>query len=243
MFDHDLLIRKFESIAPLSEADRQGLRSISGLMRQLRAYEDVVREGDRPDTVCMIVDGFACRYKILADGKRQIISFHIPGDTPDILSLFLKTMDHNLCALAPTTIAHAPHQVMFDLFARYPSLVQLFWRDTLIDAAIFREWMVGLGRLEAYPRLAHVLCELMTRMKAVGKAHGNTCPFPLTQAEIGDALGMSTVHVNRTLQELRADKLISLQSGVLHILDWEGLERACDFDPSYLHLAGSRIAA
>jgi CRP-like cAMP-binding protein len=117
------------------------------------------------------------------------------------------------------------------------------WRDTLIDAAVFREWMIGIGRRSAYTRIAHVLCELMVKMRAVGLANGYQCDLPITQTELGDALGLSTVHVNRSLQELRGDGLIEWRSGTLTALNWEGLKQAGEFDPTYLHLDAAAEAA
>jgi CRP-like cAMP-binding protein len=128
------------------------------------------------------------------------------------------------------------HEDVHDLVRRCPRLGDMLWRDTLIDAAIFREWMVGMGRREAYGRIAHLLCEVMTKLKAVGLADGVTCELPITQAELGDALGLSTVHVNRVLQELRGNDLITLRGGTLTVLDWTGLRQAGEFDPAYLHL-------
>ena len=233
---HALLVRKMDTIAPLTAKDRDGLRAITGTLMALRPSQDVVQEGDRPDSMCMVVEGFLCRYKILEDGRRQIMAFHIPGDTPDSLSLFVRRMDHNLGTLVPSTVMQISHKMMFDVFDRYPNLVSLFWRDTLIDAAVFREWMVGLGRREAYPRMARMLCEVMTRMTVMGFSDGRTCELPLTQAEIADATGLSTVHVNRVLQELRGNGLINFRGGSLTVLDWRGLQRAGQFDPAYLHL-------
>jgi CRP-like cAMP-binding protein len=122
------------------------------------------------------------------------------------------------------------------LLRKCPRVADVMWRDTLVDAAIFREWMMGIGRRSAYTRIAHVLCEVLVKMRAVGIANGGECEFPITQTEIGDALGLSTVHVNRSLQELRAKQLISLKGGFLTVLNWEGLKEAGEFDPTYLHL-------
>jgi CRP-like cAMP-binding protein len=145
-------------------------------------------------------------------------------------------MDHSLGTLARSTLAFLPHDTVRDLIRRCPPIGDAFWRETLIDAAVFREWMLGLGRREAYGRMAHLLCELYVRLKAVGLANGHGYEMPLTQAELGDALGLSTVHVNRTLQDLRGEGLITLQGGSVAVLDWEGLRKAGEFDPTYLHL-------
>jgi CRP-like cAMP-binding protein len=195
-----------------------------------------VREGDRPSECCLVVEGFTCRYKFTAEGKRQIFSFHIPGDIPDLQSLHLKVMDHSLMTLTPCKLAFVPHQSLTGLMRRCPRVADVMWRDTLIDAAIFREWMIGMGRRSAYTRIAHVLCEVLVKMRSVGLANGHGCELPLTQAELGDALGLSTVHVNRSLQELRGDGLIELRGGSLTVLNWDGLKKAGEFDPTYLHL-------
>jgi CRP-like cAMP-binding protein len=169
-------------------------------------------------------------------GKRQIFSFHIPGDIPDLQSLHLDVMDHNLGTLALCKLAFVPHPAMRALMRGFPRIGDAFWRDTLIDGAVFREWMIGIGRREAYTRVAHLLCELYVRLRAVGLTNGHAYEMPITQAELGDALGLSTVHVNRTLQELRGDGLIRTTSGTVAVLDWEALRNAGEFDETYLHL-------
>ncbi len=234
---HDRLIRKLQTIGPLSESDQEAIRALKGRVRELGPYEDIVSEGDRPHAVAFVLNGFVCRYKIVEDGKRQIMSFHIQGDVPDAQSLFIERMDHSLGTLTEATIVHIEHKTMLDLFAQAPNVRQLFWRGTLIEASIFREWMVGLGRREAYGRLARLFCELVTQMHSVGLVEDkNACELPLSQTEIGDAAGMSNVHVSRTLKELRDDGLLTFRGGSLTILDWDGLVRAGEFDPAYLHL-------
>ena len=145
-------------------------------------------------------------------------------------------MDHSVKTLTRCKVAFVPHDALAELTRRCPRVGDVLWRDTLIDAAIFREWMVGIGRRSTVTRIAHVLCEVFLRLKAVGLTHGHECEFPITQTEIGDALGLSTVHVNRSLQELRSIGLIDLRRGFLGILDWQGLKKAGEFDPVYLHL-------
>ncbi len=237
------LIRKLESIFTLSDDERQALVSLPMQVQDLRADQDIVREGDRVSRSCVLLDGFACRYKMTAEGKRQIMSFHIPGDVPDLQSLHLKTMDHSLQTLTPAKVGFITHEVIEDLCRRYPRIASALWRDTLIDAAIFREWMIGIGRRAAYARVAHLLCEFLVRMRAVGLAEDHSCPMPITQGEIGDALGLSTVHANRTLQELRKAGLISLKGYTFKALDWKGLQKAGEFDPTYLHLDPKEAAA
>src|SRR3954463_9506641 len=230
------LVRMLESILDLSEDERDMLRTVNGTIKSVGPRQDLVREGDRPHECCLILDGFAYRYKLTDDGKRQIFSFHIPGDIPDLQSLHLDVMDHSLSSLCATKALYIPHEVIRDLTRRCPRIGDVFWRDTLIDGAVFREWILNLGRREAYGRMAHLLCELYVRLKAVGLTSGDTYEFPITQAEFGDALGLSTVHVNRTLQELRGEGLITLRNGSVTVLDWDRLREAGEFDPTYLHL-------
>jgi CRP-like cAMP-binding protein len=231
-----ILIRKFESIAEMTPAQRDALAGLTGTGKQLQAGDAVVREGDCPSNVTLLITGMLCRSKTLQDGRRQIMSFHTPGDAPDLQSLHLGTMDHTLSAIAPSTIVVIPHATVRALFERHPDVGALCWRDTLIDAAIFRAWMVGIGRRSAYERMAHLLCELLVKMQAVGFARAEACDLPLTQSHLGDALGLSTVHVNRTLQELRRAGLVELRHGQLRAPDWAGLQDAGEFDPRYLQL-------
>jgi CRP-like cAMP-binding protein len=235
---HTMLLRKLRSISPLGEDEKHCLLTLPLSIKSVGPDQDIVREGSRPSESCLVIEGFTCRYKVTAEGKRQIFSFHTPGDIPDLQSLHLQRMDHSLMTMTPCKLAFIPHQSLTALMRRCPRVADVMWRDTLIDAAIFREWMIGMGRRSAYTRIAHVLCEVFVRLKAMGLANGHECELPLTQAELGDALGLSTVHVNRSLQELRGDGLIQLRGGSLTILNWEGLKTAGEFDPNYLHLDG-----
>lgn len=230
------LIRKLESIAPLVPEEEAALLRLPLRLKTVAADQDIVREGDTPSECCLIVEGFACRYNITDEGKRQILSFHIGGDIPDLQSLHLKVMDHSLGTLVPSKLAFVQHDDLRSLMRSHPRLGDLFWRDTLIDAAVFRQWIVGLGRREARSRIAHLLCELLVRLRAVELVEDHAFNLPVTQAELGDALGISTVHVNRVLQELRGENLITLRGGMLQVLDWQELQKAGEFDPTYLHL-------
>jgi CRP-like cAMP-binding protein len=230
------LVRKLESIYPLTDNEMQGVLGLPMHVRELAAGQDIVREGDRPSQCCLLLDGFAHRYKMVGDGRRQIMSFHIAGDIPDLLSLHLRVMDHSLGTLAPSRVGFIAHKSVRQLMQNHPRFTDAFWRDTLIDAAIFREWMVGMGRRDARARIAHVFCEVFTKMGAVGLAQGRSVAIPMTQAIIGDALGLSTVHVNRVTQELRSEGLITWRGRQLTICDWEGLQRVAEFDVAYLHL-------
>jgi CRP-like cAMP-binding protein len=205
-------------------------------IRILNASQDIVREGDKPSQCCLILDGWTCRYKIVGEGKRQILSFHIPGDIPDLQSLHIPTMDHSLATVTKATVAFIPHESVRELAARFPGIAAIFWRDALIDAAIFREWMVGMGRRSAFEQVAHLFCELYLKLQAVGLAEGFCCPMPITQLDLADALGLTSVHVNRVLKEMRGESLIRLRSRTLVIEAWDELQRVSEFDPTYLHL-------
>jgi CRP-like cAMP-binding protein len=209
----------------------------------LGADQDIVREGDRPTRSCLLLEGFACTYKVTGDGKRQIQSFHIPGDIPDLQSLHLRVLDNSVGTISRCKVGFIQHEVLQALCERYPRIGSAFWRETLIDGAVFREWLTSIGRREAYARVAHLLCEMVVRMRAVGLAKEYSCDLPMTQAEFGDALGLSTVHINRVLQELRGDGLIVFKGSTLTVPDWEKLKKAGDFDSTYLHLERPREAA
>jgi CRP-like cAMP-binding protein len=241
--DHIPLIRKLESIFTLNDEERQALSDLPMQVLTLKENQDVVREGDRPSRSCLILSGFVCVYKITGEGKRQIVTFNIPGDIPDLQSLHLKVLDTSMGTITPCRVGFIPHDALHDICIRHPRIMGAFWRETLIDSAIFREWMTSMGRREAYGRIAHLLCEMLVRMRAVGLAEDLACNLPITQAEFGDALGLSTVHVNRILQELRANELIELKGDRLNILDWDRLKQEGGFDPTYLHLGREREAS
>jgi CRP-like cAMP-binding protein len=230
------LVRKLESIFDLSEAEKEAALALPADVRRVKTGQDLVREGDRPSRCCLILDGFLCRYAVTGEGKRQIVAFHIRGDIPDLESLHLKTMDHSLAALEPSTVAFLTHEDLRRLIRQHPRIGHAFWRDTLIDAAVFREWMMGIGRRDAHGRIAHLMCERFVRLMTVDMAKGTSFRWALTQAEVGDALGLSNVHVNRVLQDMRADGLISLAGGFLTIHDWPRLKEIGEFNTTYLHI-------
>ncbi len=237
------LVRKLESVLSLSDEEGAALVNLPMQVQDLRADQDIVREGDRPTRSCLLIEGFACRYSITGEGKRQIMSFHIPGEIPDLQSLHLRRMDHSLQTLTRCKVGFVTHEAVEGLCNRQPRLAAALWRETLIDGAIFREWVINIGRRDAYARTAHLLCELLVRLRAVGLAQGHACELPITQGELADALGFSHVHANRILQDIRAAGLISLKGSTLTALDWEGLKRAGEFDPAYLHLGNEQAAA
>ncbi|MCB8822496.1 Crp/Fnr family transcriptional regulator [Microvirga rosea] len=241
--DYNPLIRKLESIFKLTDDERQALQNLPMQMATIKEDQDIVREGDRPSRSCLIVSGFACAYKMTAHGKRQIVSFTIAGDIPDLQSLHLKVLDSSVSTISRCSVGFIAHEDLRALCERYPRITAAFWRETLIDAAIFREWVVNVGRREGSSRMAHILCELIVRLKAVGLVEDDVCDLPITQGEFADALGFSPVHVNRVFQQLRAEGLILTQGTRLTIPDWDRLKMAAEFDPTYLHLVQENAAA
>jgi len=237
------LIRKIESVFTLSDDERQALKNLPMQLAVLKDHQDLVREGDRPSRSCLILSGFTATYKITAGGKRQIVAFGIPGDTPDLQSLHLKVLDISVGTLTPCRMGFITHEDLHDICTLYPRIAAAFWRETLIEGAIFREWVTNVGRREAYNRMAHVLCELLVRLRAVGLAEAYACELPITQGEFADAMGITTVHVNRVLQAMRVDGLIELNGDRLTIPEWDRLKDVGEFDPTYLHLESDRAAA
>lgn len=233
----NLLVRKMESFVRLSDDDTAALDKIwNGARHVVAPQGDIVREGDPPGVIRVLMKGWACRYKLLGDGRRQIVSFFLPGDIFDLNMFVLKKMDHSIRALSPVQYVSLSHVEFERLTFGHPRILQALWWETLVNAAIQREWTVNLGQRSALERLAHLLCELHVRLKVIGLVSGKTCEFPITQVEIADTLGLTAVHVSRTLKQLRGQGLIRLSGSQLEILDFEGLCHVAMFDANYLHL-------
>jgi CRP-like cAMP-binding protein len=237
-----VLIRRLENIFILSEDEKAAFETVPMQVMDIRTDQDIVREGDRPSQCCLILEGFAAAHKLRPNGKRQIMAFYLPGDIPDLQSLHIEVMDMNLSTMARSKVAFIQHPHIRDLCHSYPRLGDVFWRETLIDASVFREWMLCIGRRSATQHMAHIFCEFLLRLKAIGLAEDNSFAFPITQGELGDALGLSTVHVNRVVQGLREKKLIAWERSTVTILDAEGLAALGEFDPRYLHLSLKKAA-
>lgn len=239
------LIRKLEHFTRLSDDDRAVLQGLSRTVRLFEPGADIIREGDSPEHVNLFLDGWASRYKQLEDGRRQIVSFFVPGDLCDLHVFILREMDHAIAAITPVRLAQVPRDVLLGLIDRHPRITRALWWETLVNAAIQREWTVNLGRRTALERLAHLFCELFIRLRAIGLTDGNTCAFPITQLELADATGLTSVHVNRTLKEMRSAGLIILKGRQLTVPDLAALRKAALFNPNYLHLGrdGAHLSA
>jgi CRP-like cAMP-binding protein len=230
------LILRLQHGADLADEDCAVLADITSRTREVGPREDLIREGDKPEHVRLILEGFAFRYKMLPDGSRQITGYLVPGDFCDLHVWILGEMDHSIATLTRCSVVEIPGETVTELTARYPRIARALWWATLVDDAVTREALVSMGQRPADRQLAHFLCELLVRLQAVGRASETSYEFPVTQEDLGDTLGLSTVHVNRTLQKLRDDGLITLKGKTLTIPDPDALKRFSAFNPNYLHL-------
>lgn len=231
------LIRKLEQVTRLSADDQRLLeRMIFEHARRFGPREDIGCEGDEPGEIHLILSGWACRSKQLEDGRTAILAFLLHGDLCEPNSFLLGAMDHSVSALTAVSVAGIPRALFEDLLLHHPRIAQALWAHVLIDAAIQREWTLNLSQRTAYERLCHLLCELFLRLRAVGLTQGSSCELPITQAKLAEATGLTLVHLNRTLQELRAANLVVLKGKILTIPNLEALMQAALFNPNYLHL-------
>jgi CRP-like cAMP-binding protein len=230
------LVRKLQRFEPLDQAEIRLLEELSAPARIVEARQDIMHQGERLEHCTLLLDGFIYRYKLLADGSRQILSFQIAGDFVDLHSFLLKTMDHGVSTLSRCKLVSVPHERLRMITEKYPRLTRALWWDVAVDGAIFREWMVGIGRRDAQQRIAHLLCELLHRLGAIGLVEKLGYALPLTQTDLGDAVGVTPVHVNRVLRDLRKANVVTFSKHRVEIRDAERLARIADFDSSYLHI-------
>jgi CRP-like cAMP-binding protein len=230
------MIRKFERRASLSDGDREALMGLPFRMTRAEPGRYLVREGAAADHSILIISGLAYRHKISADGSRQIVSIHIPGDFVDLEGSLLNVADHNVQALTRCELALVPASAIVQLVDNHPRVARAMWIDTLIDGSIFREWVLNIGRRAAKERLAHIFCEFACRLEAAGLGSTDGYEFPMTQEQLADASGLTPVHINRVLKVMDAEGLIRRERRFIHILDWERLRSAAGFSGLYLHL-------
>jgi len=231
------LTRKLKLTGALEEEDIKRLGTLPLRTERVSRFRELVREGDIPDQCCLLAAGYACRYKESLRGARQIVSFHLRGDLLDIQHLFLARADHSLQTITPATVAWIPKAELLRLAWERPNIGKALWRDTLIDGSIFREWVLNVGRRDAKTRVAHMLCEFVARCEAVGLGSAESFEFPMTQEQIGDATGLTSVHVNRTLKALDGDGALLRNRNRFQVVNWEQLCALAEFDPAYLHAA------
>lgn len=227
----------------LAPADREIMgQALQRRVRILEPRQDIIREGERPRFVNVILEGWAQRYKQLADGRRQILSFFIAGDLCDANVFILKQMDHSLSTVTRVKLAEISQSEFQEIMERSPQIAQALGWNELVTVAIQREWTTNIGQRTAFERIAHLFCEMFVRLRATGRTEGDACEFPLTQSEIAEATGLTQVHVNRTIQEMRRDQLIELRNKRLQVFDLDRLMSVALFNPNYLHLDHEGLA-
>lgn len=237
--DRTRLFAGLNTIADVSLMQKELLAKLPLRLVSLSEGADVLREGEAPTDSCLVLSGVMCRYKIVGDGRRQIVSLHLPGDLPDLQGLYLDNADHGLSAMSASRVALIPNEALRRLIAENPSVGVLLAKMIAVDGSILREWIANIGRRDAAQRMAHLICEFFVRMRALGFAEDKIVSLPLTQSELGDATGILAVHVNRVMQLLRGRGLISSRGNHHRVDDWPGLKRMGDFNPAYLHMRAS----
>jgi CRP-like cAMP-binding protein len=231
------LVRKLGKLAQLGEDDRNTIRTLKFRITHHPADHHLVREGDVPDRCCLLVEGYACRYKMNARGGRQIVSFHMAGDLLDLQHLMIPRADHSIMTIAASKIAWFGRDEVRGLINSHPAINEALWKDALIDASIHREWVLNVGRRSAKVRIAHMLCEFAARQQAAGLANGDHIELPMSQEHIADATGLTAIHVNRMMFALAADGVIVRNKRHIEITDWKRMRRLAEFDEAYLHEA------
>jgi len=229
------LFRRLNTVTGLGDDDIAAIRALPINVRHWEAGRTVAADGSRPTECVLVIEGFCVRSKTTVTGQRQILSIHIAGEIPDLQSLHLHRMDHDLVAVAPCTLGFIAHTSLRALTRENPNIAEVLWRDTLIDAAIFREWIVNVGQRPAANRLAHTVVELRQRLAVTGRAAGDTFEMPLTQEQISEALGITPVHANRVIRQLRDDGIVDIGRGRVTVLDEAKLAEFAQFDDRYLH--------
>ena len=219
----------------LTQQEQQSILNLPGYAEQVRSNRDFVRLGERVDHACLIVAGIVGRFEQNREGDRQITALHLPGDMADLHSVVQPEATSALQALSTATIVRISHLALREAAATFPAIAEALWRDCMVDAGILAEWVVNVGRRDAKTRIAHVLCETAVRLGAAPARGEITFPFPVTQSQLAHATGLTSVHVNRTLQSLRADGLADVRQNT-RIYDWDALVAAGDFDRAYLQM-------
>jgi CRP-like cAMP-binding protein len=232
------LLRKLETLGALPPEDRALLEGLVADVRDFSVRRDIIRVGERPDHVHLMLEGWSCRYQVLPNGGRQITAFLVPGDFCDVHITMLGQMDHSIGALSQSRVAFISRAVMLRLADR-PAIAKAMWWASLVDEGVLRAWIVNLGRRDAFDRVAHLICELYARLRNVGLAEAGAFELPLTQEELSDALGLTSAHIGRVLKRLHSEGLMTFKRQQIVIADIDELRRASGFDAGYLHLADS----
>ncbi len=229
-------LAKLRARSSVSADEEQAIRDSLGPVREVPPHTIVVRAGELLSESTLLIDGILGRYRDLRNGERQFTELHVAGDFADLHSFTLKRLDHDVIALTRCRLAPVAHDRLKDITERFPHLTRIYWFSTNLDAAIHREWELSLGRRSALSRTAHLFCELRVRLGIAGLAEDDGYELPLTQTDLSECLGLTSVHVNRTLKELREMGVVEFRSRRVSIHDWDELQRVAEFDPAYLYL-------
>lgn len=232
----DLLVKRLQARDRLSAAEIEVLQGLPGAVTRYDRRQTIVHAGEAQTKSRIVLDGWVARSNTLADGRRQITQIHVAGDFFDLHSFLLKRLEHDIVTLTACSIVEVDHARLRHVTESQPHLTRMLWLLTMIDAATYREWMILMSRADAYQHVAFILCELYVRLDAVGLASAHVMDFPLTQEELGDVCGLTAIHINRVMQELRRDGLVVTEGRRLRLPDWDRLVTAAGFDPTYLNL-------
>ena len=229
-------LKKLKRHIELSREEEQAIRDSVAETRSVPADKILIRNGVELSSSMLLLDGWLARSKDMPAGERQVTQLHVAGDFADLHSFTLKRLDHDVATLSECVVAVVPHSRLKELTEQFPRLARLYWFSTNVDAAVHREWEVSLGRRTALSRIATLFCEIKIRLEIVGLTDGLSYDFDLTQTDLAECVGLTPIHVNRTLKELRERGLVQFKSGRVTIHDWDGLARVAEFDPAYLYL-------
>lgn len=228
-------VQKLSDLTELNPGDIAALEHATARARKFVARQDLIREGDEPGPVLVVLEGWVCRYKVLPSGTRQIMAFLMPGDACDLHVNMLAEMDHSIQAITSAMVAIVSKSEMQAMMREHPNVARAMYTAQLIDEGIMRSWIVSMGRRSSVERVAHLMCELYLRARTIGLATDGEFALPLSQLVLADALGMTAVHINRVLKELRLSGAMALRRGSLDILDPVKLVQIAGFDENYLH--------
>jgi CRP-like cAMP-binding protein len=240
-----LFLKRLLRRSALTSEEQQAILGLNGMMHKYSSHADVVRPGEHVENACLVAQGLIARYDQRLNGQRQITSFYIAGDMCDLHSVVAPRASWSITAVSQTAVVRLPHRRLNDLCIRYPAIALAFWRDSTADASIFAKWVGNLGRGSAKERITHLFCEMALRTEAAGLGTRTAFDLMTTQEQLGEATGLTSVHVNRTLQEIRGESLLSFRQGRVEIPNWDALVATAEFDPAYLMLEGppKRVAA
>jgi CRP-like cAMP-binding protein len=230
------LVSKLRRFADLDDREIHIVEGLSADINTIGIGEDILRQGDKPSTVTLMLHGLACRYKLTEDGNRQIVGVMVPGDLCDVHAFILNEMDHSVAALTEVKVTHVSREKLIKVFDNEPRITRALWWSTLVDEGTLREWIVNVATRSSYERLAHLLSELCMRLRTVGLADATECIINLRQQDLGDAVGVGRSHASVSMMRLKDEGILDFARGAIRVLDVNRLFEAGQFNQHYLHL-------